>query len=468
MQEQIIRGTILNPHADRRVELIRDGALTSDAAGNISFIGPWLEFQQGRSNPPIPVRKTELLIIPPMLDAHIHIAQWPIRGRFCEGVDRGEQGRLIAGLNRNVFPEESRDADDEYARRTIEQFRADTLAQGVIGGAAYMTAHASATRLALQNLNAEWSVGMVLMNQNCPEYLRTDESNLDRDIRQLARDFGPRCIVTDRFAVAVKSELRRRAGALASELKLPTQTHLNEQRGEKEFVEKQLYPDAGSYTDVYKRDGLFDQPCLCAHCIWMRSVEWAILRDSGCAVAHCPSSNALLGSGIMDLDQVKQRQIPWSICTDVGAGASTSLLVEMAAFLRVHHGRHATNAEEALWGVTLGAARVLQLDRRLGNFQIGKECSYIEVDAFNQLADNAENVIANNLLGMDVESAPHSSFSGADNARPLPEVLDRLWRQGLEDQVDLQTVQTSLHRNVERLEGRVRRVVIRGAEVWTR
>ena len=74
-------------------------------------------------------------------------------------------------------------------------------------------------------------------------------------VRDLFERFGRRVIVTDRFAVAVDSPLRRRAVRIAHELGLRMQTHLNEQVREKRFVEETLYPDAGSYANVYERDG---------------------------------------------------------------------------------------------------------------------------------------------------------------------------------------------------------------------
>src|SRR5437660_172236 len=83
------------------------------------------------------------------------------------------EGSLLAGLNRNVFPEEAKNADPQYAAGVVEQFLKDSLSQGVVGGAAYMTVHAGAARAALGMLPQRWFVGMVLMNMNCPPYLRT-------------------------------------------------------------------------------------------------------------------------------------------------------------------------------------------------------------------------------------------------------------------------------------------------------
>ena len=240
---------------------------------------------------------------PPLLDIHTHIPQHPIRGKFAEGVSAHTPGGLLLNaLKRNVFPAEIRCNAIDHARATIESFLADTLSHGVVGGAAYMTVSAAATEIALETLPPTWSVGLVLMNQNCPEDLRTDEPNLERDIASLASRFGTRFIVTDRFAVATNTPLRKRAVALAKQFALRTQTHLNEQHGEKHFVEKELYADAASYTDVYFRDGLLtagllDHRCIVAHCIHMRPDEWSILARTNSVIAHCPTSNLLLESG---------------------------------------------------------------------------------------------------------------------------------------------------------------------------
>src|SRR5262245_56434732 len=100
----IIRGPILNPRADGSVEFIPDGALVSaDDGSRISFVGPWKSL-----NSPQQFESARGIICPAFFDNHIHIPQHPIRGRFTEGIDaHPPEGRLIAGLNRNVFPAEA-------------------------------------------------------------------------------------------------------------------------------------------------------------------------------------------------------------------------------------------------------------------------------------------------------------------------------------------------------------------------
>jgi guanine deaminase len=374
MLAQVIRGPLLIPQENGQIVYHADGVLACDERGIITFAGPWSESKF------IATRRADGIMLPPLIDIHIHVPQHPIRGRFLEGVaDHVPGGRLLAGLKRNVFPAEAKCSDIELTRQIVRDFYSDTLSHGVVGGAAYMTVSAAATEIALQSLPQSWSVGLVLMNQNCPENLRTDEPNLERDYAKLSERFGRRVIVTDRFAVSVDSPLRRRGVDLAARHGLRTQTHLNEQIGEKQCVESELYPDAKSYTDVYRRDGLLNHHCILAHCIHMRPDEWSIVRDTNSVVAHCPTSNLHLGSGIMNLDEVANRGIPYSIATDVGASPTVSMLAEMGRFLQVHAGRTSKATEtEALYRATLAPAKILGLDQSLGRLEAGRPMSFIE------------------------------------------------------------------------------------------
>ncbi|HEX8911423.1 MAG TPA: amidohydrolase family protein [Humisphaera sp.] len=378
---QLVRGPLLVPRPGGHVDYYPDGVLAADPVGTLLYAGSWsgLACQLGDDRPP--VRRAAGVMLPPLLDVHTHVPQHPIRGRFVEGVpDDAPGGKLLAGLQRNVFPAEAKCGDPAHAEAVARAFAADTLGHGVVGGMAYMTVSAAATEAALGVLPETWSVGMVLMDQNCPAYLRTDGPAVEADHDRLAGRFGRRVVVTDRFAVAVGTPLRHRAVAVAARLGLRTQTHLNEQVAEKAFVERELYPQYDSYTDVYRRDGLLDHACVLAHCVHMRPDEWGIVRDSGSAIAHCPTSNLHLGSGVMDLDEVLARGISYAVATDVGASPTVSLLAEVGRFLQVHAGRSTrATLTEGLYRVTLGAADLLGLDRTLGRLEAGRPMSFIEV-----------------------------------------------------------------------------------------
>lgn len=449
MIAQIVRGPLLVPREDGRVDFFRDGALACDERGILVFVGDYAELNtqlQGatplpsresgrqsldrglgegarderqpvalaRSSDPHPnplpegartrIRASRGIMLPPLIDLHIHIPQHPIRGHFVDGIpDDAPGGKLLNGLQKNVFPAEAKCHDLAVAKAVIDTFARDTLSHGVVGGCAYMMVSARATDLALSMLPDTWSVGMVLMNQNAPDDLVTHEPSLEHDIAAMARKHGSRVVVTDRFAVAVDSRLRSRASKLAATLGLRTQTHLNEQVKEKQFVERELYPDAGSYTNVYLNDGLLDHRCILAHCIHMKSHEWAILRDTGSVVAHCPTSNLLLGSGTMNLDEVIARGIPYAIATDVGASPTVSMLAEMARFLDVHRGHsdHATPGE-ALYRATLAPATILGMADRVGDLSVGKPMSFIEVEPAS--AGKAASEAIRSILPTDLDN----------------------------------------------------------------
>jgi guanine deaminase len=186
---------------------------------------------------------------------------------------------------------------------------------------------------------------------------------------------------------------------------LRTQTHLNEQAAEKKLIETELYPQAANYTDVYRRDGLLDHQCIAAHCIHMSPAEWRTLVETGSAVAHCPTSNLLLGSGLMSLDRVCEHRIPYAICTDMGASPTVSMLAEMRRFIQVHRGITArATPSEALWRSTLAPAMILGLEAELGRLEPGRPASFIEVSA-RDLARSADEAIAA-LLPEDPDDPP--------------------------------------------------------------
>ncbi|HEX8521016.1 MAG TPA: amidohydrolase family protein [Tepidisphaeraceae bacterium] len=456
-----ITGSILNVLRDGNVQFLPDGALACDAAGVIAYAGP----RKGLPAHLAPAaRPSGGIILPPFLDAHIHIPQHPIRGRFMEGVeDNPPLGRLLAGLNRNVFPTESKCSDDAYTRATVQAFLEDTLAKGVVGGAAYMTVHPRAVRIALEMLPETWSVGLVLMNMNCPEYLRTDEKTLEKDVRALAAAFGKRLIVTDRFAVAVDTPLRKRAAKLAEELGLRMQTHLNEQRAEKAFVEKALYPGQ-SYTGVYQADGLMDREPILAHCIHMTRSELEMLKRSRGAVAHCPTSNTLLGSGVMKVPDFLDFQIPYAICTDVGASPTTSMLAEMSQYVKVHAPFGPWGSpSDALFRSTLAPAQILGLDQTLGSFEVGKPMSFIEVEAGEIFhGASADEAIQLGLLGLP-EAQVRQFCAGS-----YRDALEQLRQAGLDHGAALTLLEDDVRQTAHRLNHKVLSVTLSGKEVFRR
>ena len=392
MEHRPIRCAILNPLPGGGVAYHRDGALAAERA-RIAFVGDAADFERQGGSLASAERYSGVLM-PPMLDVHTHVPQWPMRGGFLDGVVGDPPGgRLLAGLSRNVFPAEERFADEEQAELTIRRFEADALGQGVVGGCAFITSHPAAARRACELLANDWRIGPVLMDRDCPPSLRIEAAAATRAIEALADDYGPRVVPADRFVPACGRELRIAAVAASRGRGLRMQTHLAEQVGEVAHV-RELRPDAASYTDVYRRDGLLDCKPIMAHCIWLEGVERAMLAEHGASVAHCPTSNTLLGSGIMPIPAMRDAGLSIALATDVGASPSTSLLAELRQFLLVH-GASVTPAE-GLWRITQAPAEILNSADRFGTLAAGKPLSYVLVDA--KPAGDAAGTIRN-LIG---------------------------------------------------------------------
>jgi cytosine/adenosine deaminase-related metal-dependent hydrolase len=202
----------------------------------------------------------------------------------------------------------------------------------------------------------------------------------------------------------------------------------------------------------------------------MRPDEFDLLEaavNDGAAVAHCPVSNTLLGSGVMPLDELVARGIPYSLCTDVGASPTTSLLCDMLQFLRVHRGRSPAAApQEALYRVTLAPAQILGLADRLGSFAPGKDFSFVEVapSASKEMPPNdADRAILGNILGSsDAELdryAPTGDFGPA---------ISELAATGLPVAEKLAALTAVVEQIVAALDKKIIRVTLAGQQAWPR
>jgi guanine deaminase len=176
-----------------------------------------------------------------------------------------------------------------------------------------------------------------------------------------------------RFAPTSSPAQLAMAGALcAADASLYMQTHVAENRAEVQWV-RELFPDARSYLDVYARAGLLHRRSVLAHGIWIDDADRAALRASGAHIAHSPSSNLFLGSGLFDWRAAEGAGAAVSLASDVGGGTSLSLIRTMADAYKVQAlaGQRLT-AWKALHAATLGAAQALQLDDEIGSLEAGR------------------------------------------------------------------------------------------------
>lgn len=269
------------------------------------------------------------LILPGLVDLHTHAPQYA----FC---GTGMDCELLDWLFQIAFPEETRYADAAYAERAYGIF-ARKLKEGATTRAViFGTMHADAT-LTLMDLMERSGlvtlVGKVNMDRNAPADLMEPSPEqaaadtrrfIEACLRRGYRRTGP--IVTPRFVPSCTDALMEKLGKIRREYDLPVQSHLSENPDEVAFV-RELTPDAAFYGDAYDRFGLFgrDSRTVMAHCVYSTDAEVQRMRDNGVWVAHCPSSNMNIASGIAPVRRYMEAGLRMGLGTDVAGGSSISM-----------------------------------------------------------------------------------------------------------------------------------------------
>lgn len=381
----LVRGEILHflaDPADRGDDALAhfaDGALLIED-GRIARCGPADALLAAL---PAGARVTDYrgkLILPGFVDTHIHYAQTDIIAGY------GEQ--LLAWLEKYTFPTEARFADPAHAGAVAEFFCDELLRNGTTTALAFATVHpASVDALfaAAQRRRMRLIAGKVLMDRHCPDYLRdTAATGYAESQALIARWHGVDRLlyaVTPRFAPTSTPEQMTLAGRLYAEHPgLYLQSHVAENRGEVAWV-AELYPEARSYLDVYERHGQLGPRSVYAHCIWLDDADRARMAATGAAMSFCPTSNLFLGSGLFDLDRAHALGVRVGIGTDVGGGTSFSMLQTLnEAYKVLQLNGQRLSAARAFYLATLGGARSLYLDDRIGNFEAGKEADFVVLD----------------------------------------------------------------------------------------
>jgi guanine deaminase len=311
------------------------------------------------------------LILPGFIDCHVHSPQLDVIASY--GTE------LLDWLERHTFPAEGRYADAAHAKAGAAHFLDALIAHGTTAAVVFPTVHkVSADTLfaAARVRGMRLVAGKVLMDRNAPEGLVDDVDQAERDCLDLiARWHGVDRLayaVTVRFAPTSTPAQLAMAGRLcAADPSLYLQTHLAENRAEVRWV-GELFPEARSYLDVYARAGLLHRKSVFAHGIWLDDADRAALHEAGAQIAHSPSSNLFLGSGLFDWRAAEAAGVAVSVASDVGGGTSLSMLRNCAYAYKVQAmaGQRLT-AWKALHASTRGAAQALGLADEIGSFEPG-------------------------------------------------------------------------------------------------
>jgi guanine deaminase len=311
------------------------------------------------------------LLLPGFIDTHVHCPQLDVLA--------SHGATLLDWLDTYTFPAEQRFADPAVAAEGAARFLDALLAHGTTAAVVFPTVHkASADALfqAATERGMRLIAGKVLMDRNAPIALCDDVATAEADCEALiARWHGQgrnAYAVTVRFAITSTPAQLQMAGELGRRhAGLYMQTHVAENTDEVRWV-AELFPQARSYLDVYHQAGLLHERAVLAHGIWLDAPDRALLRDTGAHIAHSPSSNLFLGSGLFDWQAAIDSGHAVSLASDVGGGTSLSLLRTMAEAYKVQALRGTRlSAWTALHAATLGAAQALGLAQEIGHLGAG-------------------------------------------------------------------------------------------------
>lgn len=320
------------------------------------------------------------LIVPGFIDTHVHYPQTDIIASPSPG--------LLHWLDTYTFPEERRFSEPAYAAGVASFFTDELLRNGTTSAMVWSTVHAASAEALFaesERRNMRMITGKVLMDRNCPEFLRdTAESGVRESADLLSRWHGRARLayaITPRFAPTSTEAQLAACGELArAHPDAFIQTHVAENRDEVKWA-AELFPDARSYLDVYDRHGLLRQGAFYGHAIYLDQDDRKRLADSGAAVAHCPTSNLFLGSGFYDFHQSDANRLHLTLATDVGGGTSFSMLRTMNAAHKVARmGGYHLSALRMFFLATRGAAEALGWADRIGSFAAGNEADVIVLD----------------------------------------------------------------------------------------
>ncbi|MGI4936953.1 MAG: guanine deaminase [Janthinobacterium lividum] len=320
------------------------------------------------------------IIMPGFIDSHIHYPQTDIIASPAPG--------LLPWLENYTFPAERQFGELQHGAAVAEFFLDELLRNGTTTAMVYCTVHGESVEAFFRASAARGTrmiAGKVLMDRNCPDYLRDTAQSGARDSEDLIRKWHgtgrQHYALTPRFAPTSSEAQLGLTGELAQAWPdVFIQSHVAENTDEVAWV-KALFPQARSYLDVYDRHGLLRQRAVYGHCIWLDDIDRQRMAATGAAVALCPTSNLFLGSGLFDFALADAAEVPLSLATDVGGGTSFSMLRTMNELYKVARlGGTYLPALRLFYLATLGGARCLHLDGTIGNFSVGNEADFIILD----------------------------------------------------------------------------------------
>ena len=372
-KDSIVRGDLL----------IRDGRIASVGENDASKIDETID-------------ASGCAVLPGFVQTHIHLCQTLFRGA-------ADDLSLIDWLKKRIWPME--------AAHTPKSIRASArlgIAELVKGGTTCALTmetvrHTEEVLRVVEETGFRATVGKCMMDKgdDLPSELHEQtRASIDESLKLIDEWHGKgdgriRCCFAPRFAVSCTRELLAEVAKLARERGLMIHTHASENKSECEMVERETGMRNVAYLYWL---GIADKHVVLAHCIHLDEQEMKTLARTKTNVAHCPSSNLKLGSGIAPVAEMLERGIPVSLGAD-GAPCNNRLdmFTEMrtAALLqKAQHGPEVLPAARMLRIATIDGARALGLSEEIGSLEVDKRADLIVVDLNNLHAAPETEVIS--------------------------------------------------------------------------
>ena len=381
--KKIYKAHILYTKERSHFEVLENGYIAVDADGRVIEVATDLASLDSEDAEVIDFG--DRLLIPAMNDMHVHAPQ--VRN---QGVAMDLE--LLPWLQNYTFPEESKYADVNYAERMYRRFLHTQWLFGTMRSVVFGTVHTESTRLLMklyQEAGMGALVGKVAMNRNCPEALCEDVEAAVEGNEQLIAEFNQpdalvRPIITPRFVPSCTPELLKACGQLATTYQLPVQSHLSENVSEIAWV-AELEPESKSYGDAYNRYGLFGQtPTIMAHCVWTKGEELELMKRNGVMVAHCPTSNFNIASGMAPLRTFLDEGVRIGLGSDISGGHDLNMfrmLVYAIQVSKMHyqqdHNKAFLTLPETFWIATKSAGSFFG---KVGSFEPGYDFDALVID----------------------------------------------------------------------------------------
>jgi guanine deaminase len=380
--EELIRALIFhtpeNPFRDpAALQVFEDGGLLIQA-GIIRALGDYAEIR--KQHPEATLRDLRGgYLLPGFVDTHVHYPQVRVLG--------GLGYSLLDWLDQHTLPEEARLAEAVYAQEVAREFLHCLASHGTTTALVFGSHFAPAMEVffdAAQASGLRIASGLVLSDRLLLPSLHQAPEQAYRQSQELIRTYhgkdGLIYAVTPRFALSASEAMLEVCQSLLRESpEVRFQTHLNENPLEVMEVAR-LFPWASDYLAVYEKFALVGRRSVLAHNVHPTDGELARLAASGATVAHCPCSNAALGSGIFPMQRHLAAGVRFALGTDVGGGTGFGLLKEgLQAYLlqRVSGDGVMLNAAQLLYLATRAGAEALGVENETGDLRPGKSADYV-------------------------------------------------------------------------------------------